>query len=84
MCISLQYTGQNNSSRFAHVWERERRFLGGLDFWPYLKGVTKDWINLPVQTAQEIAEQYAVKRLVPEREREGAGLRWSASDASQG
>ena len=24
------------------VWERERRFLSGFDFWPFLKGVTKE------------------------------------------
>jgi IS605 OrfB family transposase len=44
------------------VWERERRFLCGFDFWPFLKGVTKEGIELPVQTVQEVAEQYAVKR----------------------
>lgn len=44
------------------VWERERRFLSGYDFWPFLKGVTKEGICLPVQTVQEVAEQYAARR----------------------
>jgi hypothetical protein len=45
-----------------NVWERERRFLSGFDFWPFLKGVTKEGLALPVQTVQEVAEQYAAKR----------------------
>ena len=57
------------------VWERERRFMSGFDFWPYLKGVTKEGINLPVQTVQEIAEQYAVKRRAAEKTR----LSWRKS-----
>jgi len=41
------------------VFERERRFLSGFDFWPYLKGVTcgECALNLPVQAVQEIAEE---------------------------
>src|SRR5713101_9910859 len=43
------------------VFERERRFLSGYDFWPFLKGVTRGEcaLHLPVQAVQEIAEQYA-------------------------
>jgi len=59
----------------SRVWERERRFMNGFDFWPYLKGVTKEGINLPVQTVQEIAEQYAVKRRAAKKTR----LAWRKS-----
>lgn len=33
----------------ARVYERERRFLSGFDFWPFLKGVTRGdcALNLP-------------------------------------
>jgi IS605 OrfB family transposase len=43
------------------VFERERRFLSGFDFWPFLKGATCGdcALSLPVQAVQEIAEQYA-------------------------
>jgi len=46
------------------VFERERRFLSGFDFWPFLKGVTRGdcALNLPVQAVQEIAEEYARRR----------------------
>jgi putative transposase len=46
------------------VFERERRFLSGFDFWPFLKGATRGEcaLNLPVQAVQEIAEQYARSR----------------------
>jgi putative transposase len=46
------------------VFERERRFLSGFDFWPFLKGATRgeDGLNLPVQAVQEIAERYAHAR----------------------
>lgn len=57
------------------VWERERRFLSGFDFWPFLKGVTKEGLGLPVQTVQEIAEQYAVKRRAARKTR----LSWRKS-----
>jgi IS605 OrfB family transposase len=57
------------------VWRRERRFLSGFDFWPYLKGVTKAGLDLPVQTVQEVAEQYAVKRSKARKVR----LSWRAS-----
>ena len=57
------------------VWQRERRFLSGFDFWPFLKGATKAGLALPVQTVQELAEQYAVKRRAARRTR----LRWRKS-----
>lgn len=47
------------------VIDREHRFLSGFDFWPYLKGVTRlgdEGLSLPVQTVQEVAEQYARSR----------------------
>src|SRR5712671_3096195 len=46
------------------VFERERRFLSGFDFWPFLKGVTRGdcALHLPVQAVQEIAEEYARRR----------------------
>jgi putative transposase len=46
------------------VFEREHRFLSGFDFWPFLKGATcgECGLNLPVQTVQEIAEEYARRR----------------------
>jgi putative transposase len=46
------------------VFERERRFLSGFDFWPYLKGATRGdcALHLPVQAVQEIAEEYARRR----------------------
>lgn len=46
------------------VFERERRFLSGFDFWPFLKGATRGEcaFNLPVQAVQEIAEEYARRR----------------------
>src|SRR3984893_319769 len=36
------------------VFERERRFLSGFDFWPFLKGVTRGdcALHLPVQAMQ--------------------------------
>lgn len=46
------------------VFERERKFLSGFDFWPYLKGCTRgdDGLQLPVRAVQEAAEQYARSR----------------------
>ncbi len=46
------------------VFERERRFLSGFDFWPFLKGMTRGdcALHLPVQAVQEIAEEYARRR----------------------
>jgi len=46
------------------VFERERRFLSGFDFWPFLKGATRGdcALHLPVQAVQEIAEEYARRR----------------------
>jgi putative transposase len=55
------------------VFERERRFLSGFDFWPFLKGVTRGdcALHLPIQAVQEIAEEYARRR----RQHRGY-LRW--------
>jgi putative transposase len=46
------------------VFERERRFLSGFDFWPFLKGATRGdcALHLPVAAVQEIAEEYARRR----------------------
>src|SRR5258706_11049679 len=43
------------------VFERERRFLSGFDFWPFLKRGTRGdcALHLPVQAVQEIGEEYA-------------------------
>jgi len=43
------------------VFERQRRFLSGFDFWPFLKGATRGEcaLHLPIQSVQEIAEEYA-------------------------
>ena len=66
----------NYCNELSHkVWQRERRFLSGFDFWPFLKGVTKAGLSLPVQTVQEIAEQYAVNRRVARKTR----LSWRKS-----
>ena len=48
----------------GRVFDRERRFLSGFDFWPFLKGSTRieDGLQLPVQAVQETAEQYARSR----------------------
>jgi putative transposase len=59
------------------VFERERRFLSGFDFWPFLKGATRGEcaLNLPVQAVQEIAEQYARSR----RQHRKVKLAWRKS-----
>ncbi len=59
------------------VFERERRFLSGYDFWPFLKGVTRGEcaLNLPVQTVQQIAEEYAQRR----RQHRKVKLAWRKS-----
>lgn len=59
------------------VFERERKFLTGFDLWPYLKGCTRgdDSLNLPVQTVQETAEQYARSR----RQHKRVRLAWRKS-----
>jgi putative transposase len=46
------------------VFARERRILSGFDFWPYLKGCTRGdcALQLPIQTVQDTAEQYARSR----------------------
>ncbi|HWS65058.1 MAG TPA: transposase [Steroidobacteraceae bacterium] len=59
------------------VFERERRFLSGFDFWPFLKGVTRGdcALHLPVQAVQEIAEEYARRR----RQHRKVRLAWRRS-----
>jgi len=59
------------------VFERERRFLSGFDFWPFLKGATCGdcALHLPVQAVQEIAEEYARCR----RQRHKIRLAWRKS-----
>jgi len=60
------------------VFERERRFLSGFDFWPFLKGTTtcgECALNLPVQAVQEIAEEYARRR----RQHRKVRLAWRKS-----
>jgi putative transposase len=59
------------------VCERERRFLSGFDFWPFLKGATRGEcaLNLPVQAVQEIAEEYARRR----RQHRKVRLAWRKS-----
>jgi putative transposase len=46
------------------VFERERRFLSGFDFWPFLKGATcgECALHLPSQAVQVIGEEYARRR----------------------
>ncbi len=63
------------------VVERERRFLSGFDFWPYLKGATRgeEGLSLPVQTVQETAEQYARSRTQHRKVR----LAWRKSRGSR-
>lgn len=63
------------------VFERERKFLTGFDFWPYLKGCTlgDDSLNLPVQTVQETAEQYARSR----RQHKRVRLAWRKSKGTR-
>src|SRR5258708_22861913 len=61
----------------AKVFERERRFLSGFDFWPFLKGGTRGdcALNLPIQAVQEIAEEYARRR----RQHKKIRLAWRKS-----
>jgi len=63
------------------VFERERRFLSGFDFWPFLKGVTRGEcaLNLPVQAVQEIAEEYARRR----RQHRKIRLAWRKSGGAR-
>jgi putative transposase len=63
------------------VFERERRFLSGYDFWPFLKGVTRGEcaLHLPVQTVQEIAEEYARRR----RQHRKIRLAWRKSNGAR-
>ena len=63
------------------VFERERRFLSGFDFWPFLKGATRGdcALNLPVQAVQEIAEEYARRR----RQHQKIRLAWRKSSGTR-
>ena len=63
------------------VFERERRFLSGFDFWPFLKGATRGdcALNLPVQAVQEIAEEYARRR----RQHRKIRLAWRKSHGAR-
>src|SRR5579859_6007071 len=63
------------------VFERERRFLSGFDFWPFLKGVTRGdcALHLPVQAVQEIAEEYARRR----RQHRKVRLAWRRSGGAR-
>jgi hypothetical protein len=63
------------------VFERERRFLSGFDFWPFLKGVTRGdcALHLPVQAVQEIAEEYARRR----RQHQKIRLSWRKSGGAR-
>ena len=63
------------------VFERERRFLSGFDFWPFLKGVTRGdcALHLPVQAVQEIAEEYARRR----RQHQKIRLAWRKSGGAR-
>src|ERR1700685_1425649 len=63
------------------VFERERRFLSGFYFWPFLKGVTRAdcALSLPVQAVQEIAEEYARRR----RQHRKVRLAWRKSGGAR-
>ena len=63
------------------VFERERRFLSGFDFWPFLKGATRGEcpLHLPVQAVQEIAEEYARRR----RQHRKIRLAWRKSGGAR-
>ena len=63
------------------VFERERRFLSGFDFWPFLKGATRGdcALQLPVQAVQEIAEEYARRR----RQHKKIRLAWRKSGGAR-
>jgi transposase len=63
------------------VFERERRFLSGFDFWPFLKGATRGdcALHLPVQAVQEIAEEYARRR----RQHRKVRLAWRKSGGAR-
>jgi putative transposase len=63
------------------VVERERRFLSGFDFWPFLKGATRGEcaLHLPVQAVQEIAEEYARRR----RQHRKVRLAWRKSGGAR-
>src|SRR5260370_18760589 len=63
------------------VFERERRFLSGFDFWPFLKGGTRGdcAFHLPLQAGEENAGEYARRRRqhpkIPPARRQSGGVR---------
>ena len=63
------------------VFERERRFLSGFDFWPFLKGARRGEcaLHLPVRAVQEIAEEYARRR----RQHQKIRLAWRKSGGAR-
>jgi putative transposase len=63
------------------VFERERRFLSGFEFWPFLKGVTRGdcALHLPIQAVQEVAEEYARRR----RQHRKVRLAWRKSGGAR-
>jgi putative transposase len=65
----------------VQVFERERRFLSGFDFWPFLKGATRGdcALHLPIQAVQEIAEEYARRR----RQHRKIRLAWRKSGGAR-
>jgi hypothetical protein len=69
------------TTRCSCVFARQRKFLSGFDFWPYLKGATRieGGLSLPVQAVQETAEQYAKSRTQHRKVR----LRWRCSDGAR-
>ena len=74
-------SGTTATSLQAKVFERERRFLSGFDFWPYLRGSTRGQcaLQLPVQAVQETAEQYARSR----RQHRKVKLAWRKSGGAR-
>src|SRR6204780_4174842 len=65
----------------AKGFGRERRFLSGFDFWPFLKGAMRGdcALHLPVQAVQEIAEEYARRR----RQHRRVRLAWRKSGGAR-
>jgi IS605 OrfB family transposase len=59
----------------VRVFERERRFLTGFDFNPYMRGASKEGLGIGSAVFQEVAEQYVVKRRAAQKVK----LRWRCS-----
>lgn len=60
------------------VWQCERRFLSGYDFYPFTKGVGKAGSKLHSQTIQAIGAEYAVRR----KRARTTKLRWRVSSST--